>query len=214
MKQTFEIPKGCTRVTIEQHEDKVLTIFESKRFEEKDLLRYDTIVTNNSRGVCVEFKEEEPEVLFNDGDIIKIIATDGRFMIAVKKGSGRLSHINESYVLINYSKTLVIDDLFGFNPEVDDLVRFSPESLPIIQDALAKVGKKWNAEKKCIEELKPERWRAQEGSKYWFLNEALKAVCDIEDRYDVNNQRYNCGNYFQTEQQARDFAEQIKQLPR
>ena len=29
MKPTsFEIPQGCTRVTIEQHEDKLVTIFE------------------------------------------------------------------------------------------------------------------------------------------------------------------------------------------
>ena len=186
MKQTFEIPEGCTRVTIEQQGNQIITTF-------------------------------EPEVMFKDGDIIKIIRPDGDCLIAIKKSDEKLiSDNNEAYAIIGFTGKLAIGEManFGYKKEMGRKVSLSPESLPIIQDALAKVGKKWNAEKKCIEELKPERWRAEYGKRYWFVTDTF-SVIDQDDIYcGINDIRYNAGNYFQTEQQAKDFEERIKQLQR
>lgn len=187
MKATsFEIPNGCTRVTIEQHDNHIITTF-------------------------------EPEMVFKDGDIIKIIRPDGDCLIAIKKGDEKLiSDNNEAYAIIGFTGKLAICEManFGYKKEMGRKVSLSPESLPIIQDALAKVGKKWNAEKKCVEELKPERWRAEIGKVYWLVNTRLESDSDTEQFSRTDNDRYNAGNYFQTEQQAKDFAERIKQLPR
>ena len=186
MKQTFEIPEGCTRVTIEQHDNQIITTF-------------------------------EPEVRFKDGDIIKIIRPDGDCLIAIKKGDEKLSSDNnEAYVLIGFTGKLAIDKManFRYKKEMGRKVLLSPESLTIIQEALSKVGKKWNDEKKCIEELKNERWRAEYGKDYWFVGDFFSPEKESDYDYHNDRQKYKVGNYFKTEQQCKDFAERIKQLPR
>lgn len=213
MKQTFEIPEGCTRVTIEQHEDKVLTIFESKRFEEKDLLRYETILTNNSHGVCVEFKEEEPEVRFKEGDIIYCKDKICELILIFKENCGTILNPYLCHCAYKFKKQLFFENLRVRNSF--DIIRFATESeKQLLFDALAEDGKKWNAEKKCIEDLKPERWRANVGCKYWFVSSSLNCLSTNDLFSLLDNIRYEVGNYFQTEQQAKDFAKQIKQLPR
>lgn len=209
MKPTsFEIPQGCTRVTIERHEDKLVTIFETPTKESF----MDKVVSVSANCVGVEFKEYEPKIRFKDGDIIKVSTPERREYIGIKMGNEKISSYNRTYVFVSYDGELYIDSPIGYND--GDVVKFSPESLPIIQEALAKVGKKWNAEKKFIEELKPERWRAKLGNQYWFVDKYFKSDAHIERFDEIDNSLYEIGNYFQTEQQAKDFAERIKQLPR
>ena len=57
-------------------------------------------------------------------------------------------------------------------------------------DALAKEGKRWNAEKKCIEDLP--RWRAERAAYYFFVNIPKCEVGCIHDYfYAVDNLNYN-----------------------
>lgn len=182
MKQTFEIPEGCTRVTIEQQDNQIITTF-------------------------------EPEVKFKDGDIL---AAENKIYI-LRGNDRKINSYRTIYLLLDIRKNQIftsysICEFHGIIDKYDHLATESEKQQ--LFDALAEVGKKWNAEKKCIEELKPERWMAEKKEPYWYLNENFVARATPDDNYQIDNRRYQAGNYFQTEQQAKDFAERIKQLPR
>lgn len=77
-------------------------------------------------------------------------------------------------------------------------------------DALAKEGKRWNAETKQIEDLP--RWRAEKGGFYFFLNSKLVPSI-IQDFYmDSSDDLYAIGNYFKTSEAAEKVASQIRDI--
>ena len=77
-------------------------------------------------------------------------------------------------------------------------------------DALAKEGKRWNAEKKCIEDLP--RWRAQINEEYYFVD-ADCSVADIKEKYSgADTIMYEVGNYFRTREAAKKVALQIRDI--
>lgn len=180
MKQVFEIPNGCNRVTIERQGNRIVTTF-------------------------------EPE--FKDGDVIKLVKLCGRTLFAIIKGDCvPEGNLNPSYILLNLSGNLSFNDYFGFQKSDGDKIFLSPESLTIIQDALAKVGKQWNAEKKCVEDLKPKRWRAESNKHYWYLDSFMRASKDSEQFVTCDSVRHALGNYFKTEEQAEAASKKIKEL--
>ena len=77
-------------------------------------------------------------------------------------------------------------------------------------DALAKEGKRWNAEKKCIEDLP--RWRAQEGDSFHYVNEHGMIVEKIDYHYQDETDFYVIGNYFRTREAAEKVASQIRDI--
>lgn len=77
-------------------------------------------------------------------------------------------------------------------------------------DALAKVGKRWNAETKQIEDLP--RWRAKEGGKYYFVSDCLDVDYNPENFDKIDNSYYAAGNYFKTEEAASRAAEKIRKI--
>ena len=79
-------------------------------------------------------------------------------------------------------------------------------------DALAKEGKQWNAEKKCIEDIKPKRWRAEKNMHYWHLDSQLNASRDTEHGVKWDDMRYISGNYFISDDDAEAAAKKIKEL--
>ena len=77
-------------------------------------------------------------------------------------------------------------------------------------DALAKKGKRWNAEKKCIEDLP--RWRAKANETYYFIAIDVEVMDDIEDGGCVDDACYSAGNYFKTREAAERVAKQIREI--
>ena len=77
-------------------------------------------------------------------------------------------------------------------------------------DALAKEGKRWNAEKKCIEDLP--RWRASRGESYYLISSTLTIDYQFEKWHPVDVERYSVGNYFRTREAAEKVAEQIRDI--
>ena len=76
-------------------------------------------------------------------------------------------------------------------------------------DALAEQNKRWNAEKKVVEDV---RWRAMSGGKYYYLifgngEYGISEIADIKTCSD--NSRYLSGNYFKTEEAARIAGNQM-----
>lgn len=77
-------------------------------------------------------------------------------------------------------------------------------------DALAKEGKRWNAEEKRIEDLP--RWRALYNENYYLIGSELTVYCQSEIGYVVDDSRYNAGNYFKTREAAEKVAKQIREI--
>lgn len=77
-------------------------------------------------------------------------------------------------------------------------------------DALAKQGKRWNAEKKCIEDLP--RWRAEKGGLYYIVNNDFTTLQykDYGERSDMV--LHDVGNYFRTREAAENVASQIRDI--
>ena len=77
-------------------------------------------------------------------------------------------------------------------------------------DALAKQGKRWNAEAKQIEDLP--RWRAEKNGKYYYVNDDSSIRETKEMEWAIDNDFYNAGNYFRTREAAEKVAEQIRDI--
>lgn len=180
MKQTFEIPKGCNRVTIEQQGNQIITTF-------------------------------EPEVKFKDGDIL-YAPYDGQASECIFIFKSTHHENNNCYAGIVCGFGVFFD---GYDV-IGNFRYATKKEKQLLFDALAKVGKKWNSEKKCIEDLNPKRWRAEEGCPYYYAmpyKGCLGYCCDdIDYRSGNDNKRYKAGNYFKTEAEANSAGLKMKEL--
>ena len=77
-------------------------------------------------------------------------------------------------------------------------------------DALAKVGKRWNAKEKRVEDLP--RWRAEKGERYYYVSTDFTIDDFIEDGDRTDNTNYEDGNYFKTREAAEKVACQIWEI--
>lgn len=187
MKQTFEIPNGCNRVTIEQLGRQIITTFEPE-FKEGDIL----------------VKKYRPEFF------------GGREYIFILDNINPDGTINYKAHYSKETKMVTIGCDYGIGMIGDGMhleLRYATESeRQLLFDALAKEGKQWNAEKKCIEDLKPKRWRAEYNHRYWYFDHQFRAVEAVEQGTVSDLARYNCGNYFKTKSDDEAAAEKIKEF--
>lgn len=60
------------------------------------------------------------------------------------------------------------------------------------------------------EENKYKRWRADEGKEYYFINSIGDVTSNIDNGTEVSTFRYMVGNYFKTEEEAKEYIENLK----
>lgn len=146
------IPEGCKTVTVKVDGEQVITEFEPKQ------------------------EEWTPK----DGDIYAIGCS-----VAIYNGNYKTSSPN----LIPFYCGLRSDgylcfyepgNSYGFG-YLDEIRPATDEEKQRLFDALAKEGKRWNAEKKCIEDLP--RWRAKENETYYFIGIDVEVMDNIEYGY-------------------------------
>lgn len=77
-------------------------------------------------------------------------------------------------------------------------------------DALEKQGKRWNAERKQIEDLP--KWRAEESESYYYVDLSFNVRKTDDLRSYGDNNLYEAGNYFRTREAAEKVAEQIRDI--
>ena len=77
-------------------------------------------------------------------------------------------------------------------------------------DALARKGKRWNAEEKRIEDLP--RWRALYGDNYYSIGSMLTVDPQTEIGFHTDDKHYYAGNYFKTREAAEKVACQIREI--
>lgn len=83
----------------------------------------------------------------------------------------------------------------------------STDLLLEIKQELEVIKKKLN---KAIS--KPERWRANIGDYYYYIDWDFEIVSHREAGDDSDDFTYSTGNYFQTIEEAQKYADRIKQL--
>lgn len=118
-----------------------------------------------------------------------------------KTGASSYVSLSGNYLVFN----AFIINLGDIRPATD-------EEKKRLFDALVKQNKRWNPEKKVVEDV---RWRAMSGGKYYYLifgnsNYGISKTADIKTRSD--NSRYLSGNYFKTREAAEKVAEQIREI--
>lgn len=79
----------------------------------------------------------------------------------------------------------------------------------LLIDKLAEVNKRWNEEKKCLENV---RWRAKKGKLYRWVSADGYVKESTDEHGECDNCYYNSGNYFKTEEAAEKIAEQIREI--
>lgn len=70
-------------------------------------------------------------------------------------------------------------------------------------------GYTFNQETKRIEKI---RWRAERENSYYFINSMGQIDEDDEDFTKIDSDRFEIGNYFQTKEEAQEYAKKFKEL--
>ena len=126
--------------------------------------------------LVVTFEPEKWEP--KDGDVIAF----GTRGIGIFKAYGSSGH--EEYA--TYVDELHFDETGWVN---DNMRPSTEEEKQFLFDALAKKGKRWNAEEKRIEDLP--RWRALYNENYYLIGSELTVDCQSEIGYVVDDNRYD-----------------------
>lgn len=151
----------------------------------------------------------EEEYVPKNGDFVRI---EGNLQdyVAIYNIS---SHVNQRQNKLSFhallGKTndkLVINDWIfsrGVFPATTDEIRK-------LEAALAEKGKRWNPDKKCIEDLP--NWRADVNEVYFYISADCYIMEDREQHCYIDDERYKVGNYFKTKEAAEKVAEKIREV--
>lgn len=159
--------------------------------------------TVNGNEIVIEEEKQE----FKDGDILTSIYDD-KVTIIFKcyhnDGSGRgISYFNTEINPVKGLENKCWD--------MDSFRRATAEEKQYLLDKMREQGLRWNAEQKRVEKI---RWRAKKGDRYRTLSSDLVVSEMQEDNFAFDQDSWECGNYFKTQEQAERAAEAIKETLR
>lgn len=150
--------------------------------------------------------KEEKSKDFNRGDILVSLSNE---IILVDDYDFKEGHLY-SFVHVDRSGQLSKEPYFQWN-EWHDWRLATEEEKQLLFDKLKEQGLRWNAEEKRVEKI---RWRAENGKEYYYVGNQGSVVIDIEGDYCVDENRHKSGNYFRTEEQAKEAAKRMKEVLR
>ena len=184
MEQKFKIqvPDGCS-AKIEQQDGFLVVVFEPNK-KEKWVPKDGDIYTTDNNGIGIynaNYKAIRNIIPFYCG-----LREDGSLYIHKQDGD---------------------NSGFGY---FDNMRPATDDEKQRLFDALAKEGKRWNAETKQIEDLP--RWRAKIGEKYYFVGDCLDVDFNSENSDKFDDSYYAADNYFKTEEAAERAAEKIRKI--
>lgn len=155
--------------------------------------------------VTTEFEQKEEKLTLKDGDFIAFGRNPNDLAVGIfHRFSSLESH--EDYATIS-GHIIEFNKRFWVN---DNMRPATEEEKQRLLDALAKEGKRWNAEEKRVEDF--HRWRAKPMGRYYFVSEILEVVICFDGLWEEDNKRHSCGNYFKTEEAAERVAKQIREI--
>lgn len=156
--------------------------------------------------LTAQLEEWKPQ----DGEICYVRDISGYESIFIKRDD----YYNTASYYVSFDDNTILYVNSGFvvdNKEIDVLRPATEEERKKLFDAMTKEGKRWNAEKKVVEDV---RWRAKKGEPYYFLTFAAFNVFNAirERNSELDDANYNKCNYFKTEEAARIAGNQILEL--
>ena len=174
----------------------------------------------------VKYNDQEIEIPENatfelvGGDLIitpkenKFIPKDGDICYFKNKYCERILMFKEysKITCVYYCSYDFLNDKIKYNDNCDKAIKrlATEEEKQKLLDALHKDGKDWDAKNKKIVDY---RWRAKQGEKYFYINTNYMYVNIVsDDLFNVDNARYENGNYFQTKEQAEQALEKMKEV--
>jgi hypothetical protein len=117
----IKLPKGVDRISVKQHEDKIV----------------------------IEFIPEKSK--FKEGDFVY---KDGRIMIV--KSYPNMYHAN---TYPEHSNFVYYNDWYGVDFSSPTFRHATEDEKQLLIDAMRKYGKRWNADKKCIEDIPKRKFK-------------------------------------------------------
>ena len=162
-----------------------------------------TVETNENNGVLEVTVGFEKKYVPKDGDVVCC-----KDIIVIYAGTNERGGIM-TYAALHEQRlqTVVCEKGWGYTSEY----RLATEAEKrCLFDALAKHGKRWNAEKKCIEDLP--RWRASYNQTYFHISSKCSIIDEKECGAFVDEGRYYVGNYFRTREAAEKVVELIRDI--
>lgn len=166
-----------------------------------------TNIKDGTIEVEVELKEKwEPR----DGEICYVKACSS-FIAAIRSKE----HDNlYAYAIFSISTNSINSPRINIICSIADIREIRPATdseKQLLFDALAKQGKMWDAQKKAVVDLP--RWRAEKDCRYYYIKNCDATIHSSDDnRFEVDNNFYESGNYFKTEEAAERVAEQIREI--
>lgn len=104
--------------------------------------------------------------------------------------------------LINPSFVTLSNYLYLKSSDLDNTVNICNDVVKrIIEDKVEAVNEKYGVEK---------RWRAETGESYFYIDDWCGISIDDDWDYDEDKARYDFGNYFETEEEAKKYLEYMK----
>jgi len=102
----------------------------------------------------------------------------------------------------DYSKQDNIFYILGLNPCLDrDILIVDDRELQYIYEKVNEVNEKYGIVK---------RWRANKKERYYFIDRDFLIHEDIEENTYMDNKRYNLGNYFKLESEAKRVTNSVQ----
>lgn len=163
-----------------------------------------------------EEKKEEQE--FKDGDVLTSLF-DNKVVFIFKEDESKQKYNKNDYyvchIYVSYSAGYVIEvptkDSLSFCGHKEDVRHATNEEKQFLFDKMKEQGLRWNAKEKRVEKI---RRRASIGEKYYYINHFLCYGLDSEESHIFDEERYSAGNYFRTEEQAKEAAKRVKETLR
>lgn len=130
--------------------------------------------------------------------------------ITVKKIKEDIEN-NDLFEWVTVGGNYVCNDKIFINrvyPNIPFIAR--NETTFIFKGIVDKINKKYGITK---------RWRAEDFRKYYYINSVSDICASTEEKQNLDNERYELGNYFQTEEEAQkvidskewqDFWEKVR----
>lgn len=172
-------------------------------------------INGNEVVIEKEKKEEAKTQDFKDGDVLTSLF-DNKVVFIFKEDESKQKYNKNDYyvchIYVSYSAGYVIEvptkDSLSFCGHKEDVRHATNEEKQFLFDKMKEQGIRWNAEEKRVEKI---RWRASIDEKYHHIGKLLDCNSEKEEFLDFDEEMWEVGNYFRTEEQAKEAARRIKE---
>lgn len=156
--------------------------------------------------VVVFEKEQE----FKDGDILAHLNYLNYRCPFIYKGTDK-NGFHKYYIGLDVLNCITLSNCTDARWGNGTLRHATEEEKQLLFDKMKEQDLRWNAEEKRVEKL---LWRADVGEEYYHLGTQGIPMEDKEGGLIVDANRYKFGNYFRTEEYAKEAAKRVKETLR